>query len=379
MKIGNSSVVSLIVFLLFIAVASSAQETFYGLNVLKKIPTSPTKDLQRKGSCWSNAGTALLEAEMLMSGKKDIDLSEMDFIHNSYLLKGDYYLKTKGQFKVKEDGIPSDVILCLKEYGMVPEVGYMKSDKDPFAADAGEMDAILQGALRMVLDKENGNFSERWKNIYDGALLGYIGEPLINFKYGDQDFTPKTFAEKSGLIASDYILVSSDNRQEIYKSFVMPVKSNWSGQKAYNVAPDELAKLMKSAVEKGFPVIWCGGIVEKTIFESENIALVPAAKMPGVKANETDKLVMEPVAEKVISPAERQEKYTATLNTEPGCMLVFGLSKDKKNNEYLLAKNVCKSGDKELNLSGAYIKLNTVYLLLNKNSLPAEIKLKLGL
>jgi bleomycin hydrolase len=60
-------------------------------------------------------------------------------------------------------------------------------------------------------------------------------------------------------------------------------------------------------------------------------------------------------------------------------MLVYGLSKDKKGADYLVAKNTCTSGDGELNLSEAYVKLNTVFLLLNKNSLPADLKVKLGL
>lgn len=379
MKINNSTVTFLTVFLMLVSIVAPAQETFYGITSIEKIPTTPTKDLKRQGSCWSNAGAALLEAEILRISKKETDLSEMGFIHNSYVQKADFYLKSKGKIRIKEEGIASDVIKSFGEFGMVPETGFMKSEKDPFAADAGQMDAILEGTLRMVVDKENGNFSERWKNIFDGALLGYIGQPMINFKYNEVDFTPISFTLKSGLDADDYVLISSDNTKEMYKSFVIPMKGNWSDEKAFNVAPDELAKIMKSSVEKGFPVVWCGDIVTKMVFADENIALVPAAKMPGVKADENEVLVKEPVTEKIISPAERQEKYNAALKTDLGYMLVFGLNKDKKNNEYLLAKKVCESGNSELNLSEAYIKLNTVYLLLNKNSLPADVKTKLGL
>jgi len=359
--------------------AAFAQESYYGIKSIKKIETSPSKDMQRPGSCWSNAGAALLEAEMLKGGKKDIDLSEMGFIHNAYLQKVDVYLKTKGKIRVGEDGIASDVINSIPAFGMVPETGYMKSEKDPFADDAGEMDAILRGTLKMVLDKENGNFSERWRNTYVAALGSYIGEPRINFKYKDKDFTPKSFAEASGIKTTDYILVSSDDKQEMNKPFVLPVKSNWSDEKAYNVTPDDLVKIMKAAVEKGFTLTWYGDIVQKSIFANENIALVPATIMPGEKPAGTEKIVMEPVAEKEITASERQEKFTSSLNKELGYMLICGLSKDKKGTEYLVARNVCQSGDKELNLSAAYIKMNTVFLLLNKNGLPADVKEKLGL
>ena len=369
----------LLVFLLFSSAQISAQESYYGLKSTKKVTTSPSKDLPRPLSCWSNAGAALLEAEILKSGQKDIDLSEMDFVHNAYLQKADAFLKSSGKTKIGGDGIASDVILSLAQFGMVPEVGFMKSDKDPFGEDAGEMDAILRGTMRMVVDKENGNFSERWKNTYDGALVSYIGEARINFKYKDQDFTPKSFAEKTGLKPGDYILISSDNRQEMFKPFVLPINNNWSEQKAYNVAPEDLVKVMKSAVEKGFAVTWCGDVVQKSIFVAEKVAIVPASKMPGEKANEIDKLVMEPVAETNVTPELRQEKFQKIVTKEPGYMLVYGLSKDKKGADYLVGKNACQSGDNELNLSESYIKLNTVFLLLNKNSLPADLKVKLGL
>jgi bleomycin hydrolase len=379
MKRIISTVFFIPIFFLFISTAMFAQESYYGIKSVKKIVTSSTKDLQRPGSCWSNAGAALLEAEMLKGGKKDIDLSEMGFVHNAYLQKAGVYLKNKGKIRVGEDGMASDVIKSIEEFGMVPETGYMKSDKDPFGEDAGEMDAILRGTLKMVLDKENGNFSERWKNTYDAALGSYIGEPRINFKYKDKDFTPKSFAEASGIKANDYILISSDDRQEMNKPFVLPIKSNWSEEKAFNVTPDDLAIIMKSSIEKGFTLTWYGDVVQKSVFANENVALVPATNMPGEKTAGTEKIVMEPVAEKEITSTERQEKFKSSIDKELGYMLVYGLRKDKKDTEYLVAKNVCESGDKELNLSGAYIKLNTVFLLLNKNGLSAEMKDKLGL
>ena len=59
---------------------------------------------------------------------------------------------------------------------MVPEDGYMKSDKDPFAEETGEMDAILQGTLRMVVDKENETL------VKDGKIstMGLFWDTLVN-------------------------------------------------------------------------------------------------------------------------------------------------------------------------------------------------------
>lgn len=60
-------------------------------------------------------------------------------------------------------------------------------------------------------------------------------------------------------------------------------------------------------------------------------------------------------------------------------MLVTGISKDKKGANYLTVKNVCESGDKALNLSENFVKLNTVYLLINKRALPDNLKGSLGM
>ena len=60
-------------------------------------------------------------------------------------------------------------------------------------------------------------------------------------------------------------------------------------------------------------------------------------------------------------------------------MLVTGISKDKKGTAYVVAKNVCETGDKTLNLSDSFVKLNTVYLIINKKALPDNIKASLGL
>lgn len=355
----------------------SAQESFYGLKSQKSIKSSPTKELKRKGTCWSNAGAAFLEAEMMRMGKKEIDLQELDFVHNAFLLKANLYLETKGKFRVGENGIASDVVKCIEKYGMAPESAYLAPAPMETEPATGEMEAVLRGTLMMALQDNTGQFADRWSETYDAALSNYIGETLIEFDYEGKKFTPKSFAENSGINTSDYILITSDNRQPMYKPFVLALKDNWGEDKFFNVSSEDLISILSKSVNAGFSAIWCGNVDKEQIFDAENVAIVPATKFTGNENTTiTDK---NPFPEKSISGDDRQTQFETLLEKKLANMLVTGISKDKKGTAYVVAKNVCETGDKTLNLSDSFVKLNTVYLIINKKALPDNIKASLGL
>ncbi len=366
-----------LLFLMGISVVSQAQENIYGMETGKENPTTKPKDLKRPGSCWSNAGTAFLEAEWLRTGKKEVDIAELDFVRNAYLYKGDIYVKGDTALRVDEKGIPYDVITYTEAYGMAPEEAFMTSTGKPMDATSGEMDAILRGTLKMVQLKEGGNFTDRWKSTYDAALTRYIGDVKLEFNYEGVDYTPKSFAEKSGLKPADYVMITNDADQEMNKPFVLGVKNNWNKDEFYNVSLTDMTGALKNAVKNGYPVIWCGSIDNELVYAEENVAIVPAAGMP--KQDESSEVAAEPVPETTVSATMRQEQFEAAYQGNLSYLLVNGMAKDTNGNEYFTAKYVCESGDKELNLSKEYVKLSTIYLMLNKNGLPADLKSKLGL
>ena len=363
-----------------IALTSTGQNKYYDLKPVKQIKTTPSKDLSRVGSCWANAGTALLEAEWIKNGKPEIDLAEMTFITDAYRLKADAYLKSKGETRVDEKGVAQDVFPLMSDYGMAPEDMYMKSDYQPENASSGEMDAIIRATLHMVLTKEGGNFTENWKSTFDASLSRYLGETRISFPYNGKDFTPKSFAEASGLNAADYVTLTSDPKSNMDSKIVLTAKNNWSKSQAYNVSADNLLNSLKSAVNAGYTVIWYGSMPADMIYAEEQVALVPAGKIADLtKAKEGEEKNFIPLPEKEISATERQASFEAAAKSEQSYMLVYGISKDKNGGEYLMAKRVCESGDKTLHLSPAFLKLNSAFILLNKKGLPGDVKSKFGL
>jgi len=372
-------IVALVIFFISNTWFVGAQETYYQIEEVKSLKTNDSKDIQRIGSCWGNAGSALLEAELIRTGKSGIDLAEMDFIHNSYLEKAKVYLESDGAIKLSEKGMAQDVMLCMDEYGMVPESAYMKSGKDALDPKQGEMDGILKGVLANVVQVEKGVFTERWQSIYDAGLSGYIGEARIEFKYEDEDFTPKSFAEKSGLKSSDYVLLTADNREEPNEPFVLKKRENWHSDKFYNVKMDNFVTIIANEIDKGYAVLWYGVLDKELIFEDERVAIVPAGAMPGDKKQaEGEQAEKMPVAERIIAEGERQIAYETNVGQEQDYLLIYGISKDKKGNQYFIAKQVCQANSTPINLSMEYVKLNTLFLMTNKNGIPKEIKAGLG-
>ncbi len=355
-------------------------QSFYDLKASKQIKTSPTKNLQRYGSCWSNAGTALLEAEWIRAGKPEIDFSEMNFIRNAYLLKAEAYLKSGGEMRVDEKLIAYDAITLMTTYGIVPEEMFMKSHETTQDSRSGEMDAILRGTLQMAMQQDGGNFTERWKSTYDAALSRYLGEPRYRFSFNNAEYDPKSFADASGFVASDFVLLTSDNRSALDKKMELPAKNNWNKTQAYNVSTENLQKTLQSAVNVGFTVIWYGNLDADMIYADEMVAIVPAGKIAELtKTEEGVEPTREPLPEKAVTDADRQVKFEASAGSDLNHLLIFGISKDKNGTEYIMAKKVCEDGNQILHLSPAFIKLNTGYLMLNKNGLPKDLKTKLGL
>ncbi|MDE6077222.1 MAG: aminopeptidase, partial [Muribaculaceae bacterium] len=54
--------------------------------------TTPVKDQNKSGTCWSFSGTSVLEDEVLRKGGPELDLSEMWTVRNCYIDKAKKYI-----------------------------------------------------------------------------------------------------------------------------------------------------------------------------------------------------------------------------------------------------------------------------------------------
>lgn len=359
------------------------QEKYYQLDNLKEINTTPTKEMKRIGTCWSNAGAAFLEAEWIRTGKKPVELSVLDFVHNLYMTKASVYLNSNDKLRIDPMGMAYDVTTLVNEYGMVPESAYMYPPEEMASREKqGEMDAILRGTLNMIKQKGE-SFTERWQNMYNTSLLRYMGESKIEFSYNGSTFTPETFATASGLSMEDYIMLTADPSTEPNIKIKPGLKQNWAGYDFYNIPFESLGDAIKNNIDEGYTVIWYGHIENSQILTGEDMAIVPAGEMPGseeaAEGEENEEPEYKPLEEQSITADMRSEVYEDALNRDQDYLLIYGLKTDQDGNEYFSGKYVCKAGNKTLNLSVPFVELNTVYLMVNKNGLPNDIKGKFGL
>jgi hypothetical protein len=139
-----------------------------------------------------------------------------------------------------------------------------------------------------------------------------------------------------------------------------------------------LTGTLKASIEAGYTVLWYGALDNEFLFEDENMAIVPASGyMPGEETTDEDTEVQvdyAPVAEASITDEMRTEALKGNMQKEQDYLLIYGMANDQKGNEYFKAKKVCAQGNHVLNLSKAFVDLNTIYLMANKNSLPADMQ-----
>jgi len=91
---------------------------------IKTVKSTPVKDQNKSGTCWSFSGVGLLEDEILRKGGKETDLSEMFIVRNAYIDKARRFMRMYGDATVSQGGQISDVIDVLGKYGAMPEEAY---------------------------------------------------------------------------------------------------------------------------------------------------------------------------------------------------------------------------------------------------------------
>ncbi len=384
-----------ILFILCTLSINAQEKEGYIFTTVKELPVTSVKNQNRTSTCWSFSALSFLESELIRKGKGEHDLSEMFIVSNAYYDKGDKYIRTSGNINFAPGSSFGDVLHVWKNYGIVPEEVMSGLNYGEKNHTHNEMDAALSGYIKALVKNPNGKFTPAWRVGFRGILDAYLGVVPEKFTYSGVEYTPLSFAKHLEIETDDYLSLTSYNHHPFYSEFALEIPDNWRWDRSYNLPIDELMKIFDYAIESGYTVLWASDVSEKG-FTRKGVAIVAETDISnmsgsdqqrwlGVARNELDSKIYsleQIVPEKKITQQDRQIAFDNGQTTDDHGMHIYGVAKDQAGNKYYIVKNSWgETGEYKgvWYVSETYVKYKTMNIVVHKNSIPSEIRKKLGI
>ncbi len=379
-----------------ISVSAGAQNALYhNFTDTVTVPVTPVKDQNSSGTCWSFSALALMESELLRTGKGEYDLSPMWIARHTYFEKVVRYVRMHGKAQLAGGGVWEDVPNIIRKYGIVPTSVYTGLNYGLDNHNHGELDKVVKAYANAVISGKV--LTTAWKEGLNGILDAYFGEIPQTFEYNGKSYSPESFRNMLGLNMDDYICLTSFTHHPFYTWFIMEVPDNWNSYTAFNVTIDEMLEATVGGLEKGYAVWWASDVSEPGFVYNSGIAFnIPEAietgegtelsKWADVKADQRKKAVADmlkgPIAEREYTQTERQLAFDNYETTDDHGMLITGLATDQDGKHYFKVKNSWAEGNLYKGYfyaSYPYFKYKTIEVAMHKDALPKDLRNKLRL
>ncbi len=366
-------------------------DTAYVFTDLQLVPVTPIDNQSSSGTCWSFAGTGLLESEALRQGKDTLNLSEMWIVRHTYLDKAIKYARTHGTSSFSAGANTHDVMTILRRHGLVPQEAYagLRYSRDSIHRH-GELDAVLAGYMSAVVKAPNRTLSPVWQDGLNGILDAYLGKCPETFTYKGKEYTPASFAEAMGLRADDFVSFTSFTHHPFYTRFAVEIPDNWAWEPAANVPVDELIQIIDTALAQGYAVNWSADVSEKGFRFNEGFAIIPVdtpeevagsdmAHWTGLTKEQLARMsrrITGPMPEKNITQAMRQEAFDNYETTDDHGMVLVGVARDQWGNKFYKVKNSWGERGRYKGffyVSEPYVRYKTMNIMVNRAAVPASI------
>lgn len=366
-------------------------DTAYVFTDIRSVPTTPIDNQSSSSTCWSFAGTGLLESEALRQGRDTLDLSEMWVVRHTYLDKAVKYARLHGANNFGPGGNTHDVITVLRNHGIVPQEAYegLRYSRDSIHRH-NELDAVLSNYMAAVVKAPNKTLSPVWQDGLNGILDAYLGECPKKFTYKGQEYTPESFAAAMGLRADDFVSFTSFTHHPFYTRFAIEIPDNWAWEPSANVPVDELIAIVDTALAQGYAVNWSADVSEKGFRYNEGFAIVPAESPEQVAGSDMahwtgltkeqlakmSKKITGPMPEKTITQAMRQEAFDNYETTDDHGMVLVGVAKDQWGNKFYKVKNSWGERGKYKGffyVSEPFVRYKTIGIVVNRAAVPQAI------
>jgi len=330
------------------------------------------------GTCWSFSALSFFESELIRMGKgKEFNLSEMFVARKAYTMKADNYIRMHGRTNFGEGGGFPDVLNVIRKYGLMPEEAYTGKKE----ANAPHNHKMLETTLKNILHPASLDETQKidfsfLHNSVDAVCDEYLGKAPEKFQYKGKDYTPKTYAEATGLNPNDYVFLTSFTHHPFYSQFVLEVPDNWNWELMHNVPLNELQEVISNSINNGYTVAWAADVSEKGFMWGDGLAIVPE-NGPASEAS------MKPVNQLKITQELRQKAFDNYETQDDHGMHIVGMAKDQNGTLYYTVKNSWGKDSNQcdgfLYASESYVLYKTTSIMVHKKAIPTALAKKLGI
>jgi bleomycin hydrolase len=382
------SIKSISFFVLLLAAATlSAQNTTgdrYEFRDEKVMKATPVKNQENTGTCWAFSTASFLESEVLRVGKGEVNFSEMYVVRHIYRQKCDNYVRRQGTAQLSQGGLAHDLINAVRTYGIVPEQIYpgRKDLLKPF--DHTELEKKLQKTCSNLVELgKKGELPPNWIAQIDAILDDTFGPLPGKFTLEGRPHTANTYWESFGLNLDHYVTITSFTHHPMYKQFVLEVPDNFSNGMMYNVPLDDMMRSINYGLQQGFTACWDADVSNPGFAAKYGIAIVPTTEWKAKTDAQRDATFKYLEPQKVVTQEQRQELFDRQETMDDHLMHLTGLRAEAHTADiYYAVKNSWgEISDLKgyLNVSEAYMRLNTISFLMHRDALPLDLRQRLGL
>ena len=358
------------VFSLFTITAFSQEYNFQ--NVIE-IKSTPVISQDKTGTCWSYATISFLESEVIRLTGKQIDLSEMYNVRNTYMGKAENYIMRQGKSQFSQGALGHDVINSLTKYGIVSIEAFQGKEESEEKHDHTEMEAVLKAMAESFAKAKK--LSPKWRQAINSVLDVYMGENPTEFTFEGKKYTPRSFLNYTKINPEEYVSLTSFTHQPFYSPFILNIPDNFSNGSFYNVPIDELIENIDNALAKGFTIALDCDVSEVGFSAKEGIAVIP------VDTEDKEKIFLKEIKPELeITQEFRQQEFENFNTTDDHLMHIVGKVKDQNGAIYYTVKNSWGSTGERIGNNGyiymsvPYTKLKTISIMVHKDALVGKTK-----
>ena len=333
-----------------------------GYKVIKLIKTSPIKDQQSTGICWTFATTSFIETEAMRLRKEPVVLSPLYYVAPTYIDKGEKYIRMNGKSSFGPGGLTFSVLKYYEKYGAVPQLVWSGKKDSTAKYDHGKMDKALLDKVKYYVNSGRGKMTtEEYRNEIDKILTQTMGRAPETFMYHQKQYTPVTFArEMVGINPDNYVEITSYSHHPFYSKFILEIESNWNNNYYLNLPINDFSSVIDYALTHNYSVCWDGDAYRDRGFNDGFAVLNDSISS--------------------ITQLKRQIDFDNYTTIDQHNMHIVGIAENEKGKRFYIVKN--SSDEKNcggyIYMSKEYLLLRTISVMVHKDAVPQEIKNKLG-